>query len=59
VLPKAKEKMPEIGGLFKDGANVAFCDGSVQFLPRTLAPETLRALVTPKGGEPVDRDKLK
>jgi len=36
------------------GVNVLFADGSVRFLPETVAPETLRALLTIAGGERVD-----
>jgi len=58
VLPKEKEKMPALGGLFKDTMGVLFADGSVSFLPKSADPVTLRALVTPHGGEKVDLDKL-
>jgi prepilin-type processing-associated H-X9-DG protein len=54
TLPKEKTRMPSIGGLFKNGTNAAFCDGSVHFLPRSLMPAQLRALVTPSGGEVID-----
>ena len=37
-----------------DGVNVLFADGSVRFLPESVAPETLRALLTIAGGERVD-----
>lgn len=40
------------------GAYVVFADRHVQFLPDTIAPETLRALLTIDGGEDVDRDDL-
>jgi uncharacterized protein (TIGR03067 family)/prepilin-type processing-associated H-X9-DG protein len=58
VLPKEKDKMPAVGGLFKNGMNVLFCDASVQFLRRDLPGAVLRALVTPRGGETVDFDQL-
>lgn len=51
VLPLAKDRVPETGGLFKDGTNAVFCDGSVRLLPRDLKAADLRALITPAGGE--------
>jgi uncharacterized protein (TIGR03067 family) len=58
-LPKdKKDKMPAVGGMFKNGMLVLFCDGSVQFLRRDLAPDVLRALVTPNGKEEIDLEKL-
>jgi hypothetical protein len=39
-------------------ALVAFADGSVQTLPDTVAPETLRKLLTRAGGEVVNRSDL-
>ncbi|MGD0899389.1 MAG: DUF1559 domain-containing protein, partial [Thermoguttaceae bacterium] len=42
-----------VGGLFEDGFNAGFCDGSVRFIPKTIDPKTLKALVTRAGGERV------
>ena len=36
------------------GANVAFADGHVRFLPESISPEDLRAMLTRSGGELVD-----
>jgi prepilin-type processing-associated H-X9-DG protein len=58
VLPKMGDKMPELGGMFKSGMNVGFADGSVQWVRREIDPATLRALITPAGGEELDRNKL-
>jgi hypothetical protein len=58
VLPGAGEKMPAVGGLFKDGLHVLFCDGSVHMFRLNPDPVLLRAAVTPSGGEVVDFDKL-
>src|SRR5262249_43447672 len=47
--------VPELGGQFEDGSYVAVADGSIRFLSRRIAPETLRALITPRrraGGSP-------
>jgi RNA polymerase sigma factor (sigma-70 family) len=57
-LPKEKNKMPGVGGLFKSGVHVLLCDTSVHFLRRDLAPDVLRALVTPNGKEEVDLEAL-
>jgi uncharacterized protein (TIGR03067 family)/prepilin-type processing-associated H-X9-DG protein len=58
VLPKQGEKMPDLGGMFPDGMNLAFCDGSVRWVRRDIDPATLRALITPAGGEVIDQSKL-
>jgi RNA polymerase sigma factor (sigma-70 family) len=58
TLPKEKEKMPAVGGQFKDVLTVLLCDGAVYRLRPDLPAATLRALVTPAGGETVDLDKL-
>jgi uncharacterized protein (TIGR03067 family) len=59
VLPaKNEDKLPSLGGMFESGMNLAFCDGSVSFVRRDIAPMTLRALITPAGGEVVDRNDL-
>jgi hypothetical protein len=59
TLPKAKEKMPAVGGHFKDALLILFCDGSVRTPTAVPAPEVLRALVTPNGGEDVDLETMK
>ena len=53
----AAKPVPKLGGLgFENGVNAAFCDGSVRFLPRTIKEKTLRAVITPNGGEVLDAD---
>jgi prepilin-type processing-associated H-X9-DG protein len=37
----------------REGANVAFCDGSVRWIPLTTAANAMRALITRDGGEVV------
>ena len=59
TLPKDKDKMPAIGGLFKEGFHILVYDGSVWMLRQDTPPAMLRALVTPDGGETVDLEKLK
>jgi len=52
-----KKPVPVLGGLFKAGYHVALCDGSVRFVSRTkIKPDTLRAIVTPSGGEVIGND---
>jgi RNA polymerase sigma factor (sigma-70 family) len=58
VMPKEKNKLPAVGGLFQKGFNVMMCDGSVRFVSPTIDPMVFRNLVTPSGGEVVDFDKL-
>ncbi len=37
------------------GVNMAFADGTVSTIPKTMAPDVLRAMTTAHGGEPTDR----
>jgi hypothetical protein len=47
----AKKAIPKVGGLFPEGFHVAMADGSVKYIDRKIAEQTLRALITPAGGE--------
>jgi RNA polymerase sigma factor (sigma-70 family) len=58
-LPKEKDKLPAVGGMFKSGFNVLLFDGSVHFFRPNPPAAELRALVTPDGGEEVDLEKLR
>jgi hypothetical protein len=49
----AKKRLPRVGGLFREGFHAAMFDGSVQFIDPKVAEKTLRALITPAGGEVV------
>jgi RNA polymerase sigma factor (sigma-70 family) len=51
VLPREKDRMPPVGGLFTNGFNVVLCDGSVIFMVRDPQPKLLRSLVTPRGND--------
>lgn len=51
TMPKDKDKLPAVGGLFTNGFNVLFCDGSVRFITPKVSPQIFRGLVTPAGGE--------
>jgi RNA polymerase sigma factor (sigma-70 family) len=53
VFPKEKDKFPAVGGHFKDQVITGMCDGSVRYMRADLPVATLRALVTPKGGEQI------
>jgi RNA polymerase sigma factor (sigma-70 family) len=52
-----KKPVPRLGGAFKNIFHAAFADGSVTALPRKIDEKTLRALITPAGGEVVDVNK--
>jgi prepilin-type processing-associated H-X9-DG protein len=51
--------LPKLGGIFGDGFNAAFADGSVRFIAREADEAMIRALITRNGGEPVEWTKLK
>lgn len=52
--------LPKVGGgLFKDGFHAAFMDGSVSFLSLRIDEATMRALITPSGGEAVDWEQYR
>jgi RNA polymerase sigma factor (sigma-70 family) len=54
TMPKDKDKLPGLGGLFQSGMNVLYFDGSVRFMLNDVRAESFRKLVTPAGGEIVD-----
>jgi hypothetical protein len=54
-----KKELPKFGGLFKEGFNAAFADGSTRFIKKDNDEKLLRALITRSGGEVVDIKKLK
>lgn len=47
-----------LGGLIEDGFHVGVMDGSARFISKTIPPNTMKALVTPDGGEGIDWDKF-
>jgi hypothetical protein len=57
-LPADEKKIPAVGGLFKNGFHVLFCDDDVFFYRPDPPVGTMRALITPAGAEPVDRKEL-
>jgi len=59
-IPYANNRpLPKLGGIFKDGFNACTADGAPRFLRRDISEKTLRALITPDGGEllPPDWDQ--
>jgi prepilin-type processing-associated H-X9-DG protein len=48
-----KQPLPKLGGLFKEGYNILFVDGSVRFAPRDFDEKTLRLLITRADGQPI------
>jgi hypothetical protein len=54
-----KKDLPKLGGLFDGVCHVAMCDGSVFRMKKDPDAELLRALITPRGGEILDVNKLK
>jgi hypothetical protein len=50
----AKKPVPKLGGLFKEGFHIGMADGSVRYIDRKINDSTLRALITPAGGEVID-----
>jgi hypothetical protein len=50
--------LPALGLPSSHGFHAVFADGSVTFLPKNLSEKTLRALITPAGGETLDLTEL-
>jgi hypothetical protein len=50
----AKKPLPKLGGLFPDGFHAAMGDGAVRFVPRDTNEKTIRAVITPSGGEVIE-----
>ena len=50
------EKLPELGFGEPTGFLVGFGDGSVRYIKHMVKPEVLKALLTRKGGEPINSD---
>jgi RNA polymerase sigma factor (sigma-70 family) len=54
-LPFDPDKaLPKLGGMFTEGFNAAFCDGSVHFISHRAREKVLRALITRNGGEVIN-----
>jgi hypothetical protein len=52
----ARKPLPRLGGLFREGFHAALFDGSVRFIDPKIDATTLRALITPAGGEVIAGD---
>jgi prepilin-type processing-associated H-X9-DG protein len=50
---KPNSPPPKIGGVYREGLHVLFCDGSVRWVNGTIPPDTPRAFITKDGGEVV------
>jgi Protein of unknown function (DUF1559) len=48
--------LPKLGGLFPQGFNATFCDGSVHFIRNTIKPETLKLLIMRNDGQVIPAD---
>ena len=48
-----KKPLPKLGGLFGGDFHALMCDGSVRYLKKSTPEKTIKALITPQGGEPV------
>lgn len=50
-----KDELPKVGGaMFEAGFNCLICDGSVRFVKKDIAKDTLKALITRDGGEVIN-----
>jgi RNA polymerase sigma factor (sigma-70 family) len=56
----AEKPLPKLGGKPRaNGTLVCIADGSVRMLPTTIPEKTLRALITPAGGEKIEPEEKK
>lgn len=53
-----EKALPRFGSLIPGGFHIGFCDGSVRFVSDKFEESLLRALISPRGGEVVDANKL-
>jgi WD40 repeat protein len=51
-----KKPLPALGGAFADGFYVGMADGSVRFVRKSVSEKTIRAAITPNGGEVIGPD---
>ena len=58
ILFDLKSIRKHVGGFTEEGANTAFCDGSVRFIAKDIGPDVLYQLITRSGGDFVDLSKL-
>jgi beta-lactamase regulating signal transducer with metallopeptidase domain len=48
-------ELPKFGGYAKEGFCVGICDGSVRFIDHKIDSKTLKALISPQGGETIEK----
>jgi RNA polymerase sigma factor (sigma-70 family) len=58
VLYVKNKPLPKLGGQFEQGFHALFVDGSVRFLDKKIDDAAVRALITPRGSDVIDWDKL-
>jgi RNA polymerase sigma factor (sigma-70 family) len=58
VLYDPKGRLPRLGGQFASYIHALTVDGTARTLPRRIDERTLRAAITPAGGEPIDMDRI-
>jgi RNA polymerase sigma factor (sigma-70 family) len=54
----ASRPLPELGGQVPDGFCSGIADGSALFIKKSVDPKVLKALITPRGGEPITADQF-
>jgi prepilin-type processing-associated H-X9-DG protein len=52
----AAKELPKLGGLFTNGFNALFADGSVRFISSSVSKTTMKAVITRSGGEVIGSD---
>lgn len=50
------EKLPELGGIYKDAFRVGMSDGAIRVVSTKAKEDFIRAIISPAGGEIVDHD---
>jgi hypothetical protein len=53
-----KKPLPKLGGLLHDGFLAAFADGATRVVPHKIGEKTLRLLIDPADGNPIDWDQI-
>jgi len=54
----ARKPVPKLGSEFSGGFLAAFADGSVRFIRKDIEEQTLRNLIMPADGNPIDWDAI-
>jgi beta-lactamase regulating signal transducer with metallopeptidase domain len=48
-------ELPKFGGYAKEGFCAGLCDGAVKFIDHKIDSQTLKALISPQGGETIEK----